>query len=71
MIAILMVVNLLSALLAPKPKPPEVQQLDNVPAADPSKFVPVLFGTRTFKSSSIVWYGDRSTKPHKTKQGKK
>lgn len=71
MMAILMVVQLLSSLLAPKPKPPEAQQLDNVPTADPSRYVPVLFGTRTFSNASIVWYGDRSTQPHKTKSGKK
>ncbi|WP_020160508.1 hypothetical protein [Methylobacter marinus] len=71
LIIIQLIAMALSVLLAPKPKAPEAQALENVPQADPSRFVPVLFGKRTFKSANIVWYGDRSTRPHKVSQGKK
>lgn len=63
---------LLSILLQPKPPAgPSPQDINQVPTADPSRFVPVLFGTRTIKASNVIWFGDKSTEPHKTKTGKK
>jgi hypothetical protein len=71
-IVLLIVSLVLSMLIQPKPPAgPSPEQMGDVPTADPSRPVPVLFGTRTFKSPSIIWYGDLKTIPHKTKTGKK
>ena len=71
-IVLLIVSTLLSVLLQPKPPAgPSPQEISSVPTADPSRSVPVLFGTRTIKAANVIWYGDLSTLPHKTKVGKK
>lgn len=63
---------LLSILLQPKPPAgPSPEQMGDIPTADPSRSVPVLFGTRTFKSPNVIWYGDLMTVARKTKTGKK
>lgn len=62
----------LSMLLQPKPpKGPSPEEMSDVPTADPARYVPVLFGTRTFKSMNVIWYGDVKADPKRTKGGKK
>jgi len=46
----------------PKPKPPEVGEV-KVPTVDPSRKIPVVFGTVVIKSPAVLWYGDLSTTP--------
>lgn len=72
-IALFVVGFLLSAFLAPKPKPMKPAGLDsfNVPTAEAGREIPVLFGTRMIKSSNVVWFGDLRTQPIKKKGGKK
>lgn len=71
-IILLIISILLSVLLQPKPPPgPSPQEISAVPTADPSRSVPVLFGTRTIKTGNVIWYGDFYTEPHKTSAGKK
>jgi hypothetical protein len=41
------------------------------PVAEDGKEIPVLFGTRDIRGPNIVWYGDVSTVPIKSKGGKK
>lgn len=43
----------------------------NVNTAEVGKEIGVLFGTRTIKSSNIVWYGDLKVSSVKKKGGKK
>lgn len=55
---------------APKPQVPTAGELE-VPTPAAGATVPVLFGTNIVKSSNIIWYGDASVTPIKTKGGKK
>lgn len=63
----------ISLAMAPKPvqlKPDSIEDA-GIPTADPSRFAPVLFGTRTIKKSNVVWYGDLLTIPIYADSGKK
>lgn len=47
----------------PKPqdaKRPGINEID-VPTADPSRDIPVIFGTVDYRSPNTVWYGDYKT----------
>ena len=63
----------LSIALAPKVPQRKPEALDDggIPTADPSRFTPVLFGTRTISKSNVVWYGDLLTIPVYAEAGKK
>jgi hypothetical protein len=71
-IILLLVSLVLSMLMQPKaPKGPSPEQMQDIPTADPSRPVPVLFGTRTFKAPNVIWYGDMKADPKRTEGGKK
>lgn len=60
------VLNVLAYFLLPKPKkekPPEVKDGEN-PVADPSKPVPVVFGTMPIKELNVLWYGNKNRYTH-------
>lgn len=63
----------ISIAMAPKipQRKPEAVEDSGIPTADPSRFAPVLFGTRTIKKSNVVWYGDLLTIPIYADSGKK
>lgn len=63
----------ISLAMAPKPpqRAPESVEDSGIPTADPSRFAPVLFGTRTIKKSNVVWFGDLLTIPIYADSGKK
>ena len=65
--------TILSALLAPKPKPPKPAALDefDVPTAEEGRPVPVALGTVWVKSGNVVWYGDLRVDPIYYEGGKK
>lgn len=57
----------LAYLLAPKPekaKPALLEDFD-IPTADEGEPIPVIFGTVTVKSSTVVWYGDFGVQSYK------
>lgn len=63
----------LSILLAPKapsPPPAELEDFD-APTAEEGRPIPVVFGTVKITGSNILWYGNLTTTPIKTKGGKK
>lgn len=69
----LAITALLSIALKPKAESPRPQSMSdvNVPKADPSAAIPVIFGTVMVRNLNTVWWGDTSTSPIKTKSGKK
>jgi hypothetical protein len=74
-IAIYVGLQILSYLLAPKPKvntpkPAGLGDID-VPVAEVGKTIPVLFGTRELKNINVLWYGNLKTIAIKKKGGKK
>lgn len=56
--------------MQPKPERPVAGQLD-VPTADEGGNIPVCFGENILKQSNVIWYGDPTVTPIKTKGGKK
>lgn len=62
-LAIAVAVNIISYVIAPKPKGPKpeaVQEGEN-PTASAGKPIPVVFGTVMVKEVNVLWYGDKST----------
>ncbi len=72
-IALWVVMTIVSYLLQPKPEQPNAALLDDfdIPTADETRSIPVLFGTREIKDSNVVHYGDLYTKAIYKKGGKK
>lgn len=49
----------------PKPQsqpPPNIKSI-NLPTADPSRDIPVIFGTVDIEAPNVVWYGDMVVEP--------
>jgi len=67
------VFTVLSALLAPKPKPPKPAALSefDVPTAENGRPIPVVLGTCWIKSPNIIWFGDLRSDPIYYEGGKK
>lgn len=63
----------LGMLLAPKPQNAKASGLGDItaPIAEEGVEIPVLFGTRDFNGPNVIWYGDLSVQPIKSKGGKK
>lgn len=62
-LAIVLILNVVSAVLAPRPKPPkpsEVKDMD-APTAEAGRPVPVVFGTETIRGINTIWYGEKAT----------
>jgi hypothetical protein len=53
-------VSIVLAFRSPKQTREKPQVLE-VPTAQEGLTIPVLFGTRNFKSPNVVWYGDVTT----------
>lgn len=72
-IAVLIVSAFITAALAPKPPKPKPAALSDfdIPTADEGRPIPVIFGTNIVTGSNVIWYGDLSTRPIKSKSGKK
>lgn len=73
LVALWVVSMALTYLLAPKPadaEEPKFGELE-VPTADQSRSIPVIFGTVWIKDPNVVWYGDLKTKKIKSSEGKK
>lgn len=69
MLAIAVVTNVASYILAPKPKasrPDSVQELED-PTAEAGRPIPVIFGTVEVRSPNVLWYGDKSTRTYEIK----
>ena len=72
-LAVLVIANLISQALAPKPpkpKPAAISDFD-VPVAEQGRPVPVVFGTVLVRGPNVIWYGDLSTTPIRSRGGKK
>jgi predicted phage tail protein len=62
-LAIAVALQLVSLLLAPKPKkqkPPEAADFE-APTAEAGRPIPVVFGTMTVKGTNYLWYGEKET----------
>ncbi len=72
-IAVLIVLQVVSNVLRDKPDGPSPGNLKDfdIPTADESRPIPVVFGTVLVKGSNVVWYGDLKTKKIKKSGGKK
>ena len=72
-LVILIATIAVSLAMAPKipQRKPESLEDSGIPTADPSRYVPVLFGTRTIKKSNVMYYGDLLTTPIYADAGKK
>lgn len=55
----------IQAVLAPKPEEPSPASLEDfqVPTADPTRPLPVIFGTVSVTGPNVVWYGDLEAEP--------
>lgn len=69
-LAMMVISYLIQQAMAPKPSEPVAGQLD-VPVASEGGEQSVVFGTVLIKDSNVVWYGDSSTKPIRSRGGKK
>lgn len=70
-LAVALAMMVVSYIITPKPKTPHAEvQEGEVPTASASDPIPVVFGECDVKSN-VVWWGDPSTKPIRTKGGKK
>ena len=72
-LAVLVIANLISQALAPKPpkpKPAAISDFD-VPVAEQGRPVPVVFGTVLVRGPNVIWYDDLSTTPIRSRGGKK
>ena len=69
-LAIALVLQYVTASKAPKPKNAEVQT-GEIPIAEPSAPIPVLFGTDEIKASNTVDWRNPTTTRIRTKGGKK
>lgn len=72
-LAIIIISNIVSAALAPKPKPPKPAALGDfdAPTAEEGRPIPVVFGTVWCKGPNVLWYGDLKSTAIKSKGGKK
>ena len=72
-IAIMIVASVISAALAPKPKPPKAASITDfdLPTAEEGREIPVVFGEVWITGPNVLWYGDLRSAPIKTKSGKK
>ena len=72
-LAILIVSAYVSAALAPKPPKPKPAALTDfeVPTAEEGRPIPVVFGTVWVTGPNVIWYGDLSSTPIKSKSSKK
>lgn len=72
-IAIVIVSAFVASALAPKPPKPRPAALSDfdVPTAEDGRPLPMVFGSPTVTGSNVIWYGDLSSSPIRTKGGKK
>ncbi len=65
--------NIIAYLIMPKPKQnkPEAAKEMDAPTAEAGKPIPALFGTITFKSTNILWWGEKYHREYKVKEGGK
>lgn len=69
MFLIALVLNVVSYLLAPKPKQPKpeaAKDMDN-PTADAGREIPMVWGTITVKSMNCLWFGEKSNRSYTVK----
>lgn len=64
---------ILSYLLAPKPATdqPDTTKDFEAPTAEAGRPIPVVFGTLTFMSPNVLWYGDKKIREYTTGGGGK
>jgi hypothetical protein len=68
-VIIALTINVVSALLAPRPKQPApeaVQELE-APTAEAGRVIQKVFGRKIIKDPNIVWYGDISTNRYRVR----
>ncbi len=70
---LLIITSVISAALAPRPKPPQPASMDDaqVPTAEDGREIPVVFGTCWISGPNVLWYGDMGTEAIRTCSGKK
>lgn len=69
LLAIVVVLQVISYLLMPKPKAPKpgaVKDLDN-PTAEAGREIPVLFGTGMIKGLNVLDFGDKTIRNYEVK----
>lgn len=72
-IALLIVSQVISYALAPKPPSPVPASIADfdVPTAEEGRPIPVVFGTVTITGPNVIWYGDLGIEPIRKRTGKK
>lgn len=70
-ISLISVAISIALMLKPVKGQKKAPQAFDAPTAQEGLTIPVLFGTRNFKSSNVVWYGDIKTVAVKSSSGKK
>lgn len=73
MVVLWVVTQVVSAFLAPRPKPPPPAEITDkdIPLATQGEPMRVLFGHRWCHGANVVWYGDVRVVPIKKRGGKK
>lgn len=64
------ITTIISAALAPKPKTPAPQRMEE-PTSEEGTPIVVLLGSGWIESPVVAWFGDTRTTPIKSKGGKK
>ena len=72
-IAIMIVSAVISAALAPKPKPPKPASITDfdLPTAEEGREIPVVFGDVWITGPNVLWFGGLRSAPIKKKPKKK
>lgn len=72
-IAVIVVAAFVATALAPKPPKPKPAALTDfeVPTAEEGRPIPVVFGTVWVTGPNVIWMGDLSVTPIKSKGAKK
>ena len=65
-----LVLQYISYLLQPRPKPPDPGKIE-VPTVEEGRKIGVLFGGRWIRSPHVFWWGDTATTPIRAEGGKK
>lgn len=62
-------INIVSYLLAPKPKAPKPDAAKEMegPTAEAGREIPVLFGEMIIKSPNCLWFGDKGMRSYQVK----
>lgn len=71
---VILAISLIATAVALQVRPPEQKPASfediNLPTADEGRPIPVVYGTYLVQAPNVVWWGNPSTEPVRTKSGK-